>query len=100
MARPAATSVYVLQVQSQLGEAAAAREDAEAAVLELRSAGDHSALAALAAAEARCASLEDRLRAAEETGPAALPAQPGPADKDSAGNGPPAMAGPGVHLVS
>ncbi len=87
----------VLQVQAQLREATAAKEDAEAAVLELRSAGEHSALAALAAAESRCADLEDRLRAAQISGPPAQPAQPGLADKDSAGNGPPAMAGPGVH---
>lgn len=83
----------MLQVQAQLREATAAKQDAEAAVLKLRSAGEHSALAALAAAESRCADLEDRLRAAELTGPAA---QLGPADKDSAGNGPPAMAGPGM----
>ena len=87
----------MLQVQTQLQEATAAREGAEAAALELRSAGEHSALAALTAAESRCAVLEDRLRAAETMGPAAPPARPGTAEKDSAGNGPPAMAGPGRH---
>ena len=86
----------MLQVQAQLMEATAAKENAEATVLELRSTSDHSGLAALAAAESRCAELEDRLGAAEATGPAA---QPGPADRDSAGNGPPAMAGPGMRSI-
>ena len=92
--------MHVLQVQAQLQEAMVAREGAEAAALELRSAGEHSALAALTAAESRCVDLEDRLRAAETTAPAALPARPGTAEKDSAGNGPPAMAGPGVYPVA
>ena len=92
--------VHISQVQILLREAIAAKEDAEATVLELRSAGEHSALAALTAAESRCADLEDRLRLAQITGSAAQPAQPGPADKDSAGNGPPAMAGPGVYSIA
>lgn len=90
------TSKCLFQVQAELREVTAAKESAEAAALELRSAGEHSAMVDLAAAEARCAELEERLRAAKAAGPAAPPDQLGPDAKDSAGNGPPAMAGPGT----
>ena len=86
-----------MQFQKQLEEATAAKDGAEAAVRKLRAAAKQSATAALAAAEARCADLEERLRAAQAAAPPSGPAQPGPVARDSAGNGPPAMAGPGAH---
>ena len=86
----------LLRAQAQLAEAAAAKEGAEAAARKLRAASERSASTALAAAEARCADLEERLRAAQACAPAGQLTEPTHAARDSAGNGPPAMAGPGV----
>lgn len=90
----------LLRAQAQLSEAAAAKKGAEAAAQKLRVFSEHSASTALAAAEARCADLEERLRAAQAHDPAGQLPEPTHAAKDSAGNGPPAMAGPGVPHAS
>ena len=86
--------------QAQLLEALAAKEHAEAAAQRLRAGAEYSASTALAAAEARCADLEERLRAAQACAPAGQLAEPTHTAKDSAGNGPPAMAGPGAPCAS
>ena len=86
----------LLRAQAQLSEAAAAKKSAEAAAQKLRAFSEHSASTALAAAEARCADLEERLRTAQAHALAGQLPEATHAAKDSAGNGPPAMAGPGV----